>query len=181
MCSNQKNKANMNMGKQTIRKGFHRPFQLIPPCLRFFSIRRDFKISRTFVFTKSCRYMLDGGDQMDWNKLFGFCYGVNGIHANSVRFVWRYSPSRNMVEIATYCYKNRKRIYKIVDSVCIGKPIYLSISRRVDIEDDIIFFHCDLKVVDRIIMESNKFVFGCGLYFGGNRTAPQDITIYSES
>ncbi|MBR6774572.1 MAG: hypothetical protein IKM23_02510 [Bacteroidales bacterium] len=169
------------MKKQTIRKGFHRPFQLIPPCLKFFSVRKDFYIRRTFFFTKSCRYMLDGGDQMDWNKLFGFCYGVKGIHVNSVRFAWRYSASRDMIEIATYCYKNSKRIYKIVGTVCIGKPVTLSIRRCVDIEDDVIFFLCGFNVVDRIIIESDKFVFGCGLYFGGNRRAPQDIIIYSKS
>lgn len=60
------------MCAETILYGFHRPIQLIPPCLKFISWKKEFMISKIVVFTDSCRYILDKGDQHDWNKLFGF-------------------------------------------------------------------------------------------------------------
>lgn len=32
-------------------------------------------------------------------------------------------------------------------------------------------------LVDDDVITSNRSAFGCGLYFGGNRRAPQNITI----
>lgn len=161
------------MCAETILYGFHRPIQLIPPCLKFISWKKEFMISKIVVFTDSCRYILDKGDQHDWNKLFGFFYGIFGIHKNSVRFVWRYDPIMDKIEIAAYYYSDGQRIYTIVKIVDINTPVVLTISRI----KESIMMSCDGIIKDGMKIQSNKLAFGCGLYFGGNRRAPQNITI----
>ena len=161
------------MKTQTIYKGFHRPFQLIPAYFRFFSRQKWFRIYREVIFTNTCKYILDNGDQEDWNKLFGFCFGIFGIHTNSARFAWRYSPDTGMIEIAVYCYQDGIRTYTTVSKIKIGEPVWLEIKRNYST----ISFLVDLNCIHHITLASNKPAFGCGLYFGGNRRATQNITI----
>lgn len=164
------------MKNKIILKNFHRPLQLLPPCLSFISRRKKFGISRIFSFTDSCRYTLDNGDQGDWNKLFGFCYGWKGIHQNSARIVWRYLPASDMIELATYFYIKGTRTYKIIAKAIIGKNYYMTINR----DGDYVTVYFESKEVDRVKFDSTQTAFGCGLYFGGNRRAPHKITIQIE-
>ena len=161
------------MKTQTIYKGFHRPFQLIPACFRFLSFSRHFCISKHVLFTDSCRYNLFGKDQKDWNKLFGFCLGINGIHKNSARCVWRYKPEADKIEIAAYYYIGGIRICRRLTTVKINQLINLKIVRA----GRSVFFFADGFMVDDDVIGYDKPAFGCGLYFGGNRRAPQNITI----
>ena len=175
------------MKKLFIPKGFHRPLRLLPAFLRCRPVIYGkhgkygiVEMSKRIMFTESCKYSLDKGDQTDWNKLFGFCFGFFGIHKNSVRAVWRYNPKSDLIEIALYYYKNGKRDYKIcsaipVNSLCyitliyedFPKKIYLSVT---GVESKSVTVSVKLPI--------KKHVFGCGLYFGGNRRAPPNITIY---
>lgn len=181
MCSNQKNKANMNMGKQTIRKGRHRPFNIIPACFREMPVNIQSSPQVRYVkFTSSCRYDLGGEDQNDWNKLYGFCRGILGIHEDSVRVVWRYNKDTGMIELGLYRYMNGERIFpKHIFSVRIDEDITVKLEFR---SDDI-----SLNIITSSSSEwdfvkspfdcKKSLLFGCGLYFGGNRTSPHDITI----
>ena len=168
------------MKKVTIYKGFHRPFTLIPACFRNISRIRSYKkqiIAKTITFTDSCRYYLTGNDQHDWNKLFGICFGWNGIHKNSARFVWRYNPGTDRIEITTYYYIDGQRVFENPFTLQINEPVKLVIER----EDNKLWFYINDEFFDYIEFETQcKFTFGCGLYFGGNRRAPQDIIIYKE-
>lgn len=157
----------------TIHKGFHRPFQIIPACFQFFTLKERFSIRKKVLFTDSCRYNLDNGDQSDWNKLFGFCFGINGIHKNSARLVWRYSPEADKIEIASYYYIDGIRRSRRLTTIKLNQCIDLNILKA----GRSIFFFADGFLVDDVIIISNKPAFGCGLYFGGNRRAPHNITI----
>lgn len=77
------------------------------------------------------------------------------------------------IEIAAYYYSDGQRIYTIVKIVDINTPVVLTILR---IKESIIM-SCDGFIEDVMKIQSNKLAFGCGLYFGGNRRAPQNITI----
>lgn len=168
------------MKRQLILKGFHRPLSLIPPFLRRpKKTDCDIYINKRIIFTDSCRYSLDGGDQDDWNKLFGFCFGIFGIHKNSARAVWRYVPESDHIEIALYTYINGERDYQICTSVPINSicTIDLSYNRQENsLRLHVGGVYCYL--ITRIVSFPDKPVFGCGLYFGGNRHSPHNIMIY---
>ena len=164
------------MKKRIIYKNFHRPLFSIP-CLKRV---KDNHIRKSFRFTDSCRYYLDCGDQMRWNKLTGFFIGLLGIRKNSFRFVWRYNPNVDMIEIGAYWYKGGERGYKILCRINIGEEYIFDMQIYSDciifkvIEDEYtrISYH---KVPMWDIRKNNKYM--CGIYFGGNRFAPQRIVI----
>lgn len=137
-------------------------------------------IGYELLFDESCEYLLDCGDQTDWNKLYGWGFGLNH-HENSVRLVWRYNTIEQVVEVAPYLYIDGKRTMPTKEQIVkvkIGEKIKTSIEvldniARVVIESDKCYpfeFTFDISV-------SNKPLFGCWFYFGGNRKAPNDITI----
>lgn len=167
------------MKKVTIHKGFHRPFTLIPACFRNVSrVRKNEKqiISKSIIFTDSCRYILDGSDQHDWNKLFGICFGWRGIHKNSARFVWRYNVATDRIDVATYYYIDGNREFEKVASLPLDTEAKFEIER----DGNHVSFYIDDEFMDyndAFKTERCMLTFGCGLYFGGNRRAPQDIII----
>ena len=176
------------MKRKIILKGFHRPLSIIPPFMRSVVKPGKNKIDmRTYIFTDSCRYRLDGGDQFDWNKLYGYCYGMDGIHKNSGRIVWRYNPNTDKIELAAYCYDNDIRVYQLLGEVNIDEQILVS----VEVMDNIIKMSLvgvynndklDTTKGNTFKMEFNeslkdKFKFSCDLYFGGNRVAPHQINV----
>lgn len=164
----------MELKKVKIHKGWHRPISIIPACFRFLTCKKAFTIDRFVSFTDSCRYILKGSDQYDWNKLFGVCFGWNGIHKNSARFVWRYNPGTDMIEIAAYYYIDGQCTWRKLKSVNIDEPCRYTVERSGDfIYLDVDGF-LDYEWFDKL---GNMTAFGCGPYFGGNNKAPKTITI----
>ena len=169
------------MRKQTIFNGFHRPLSIIPACFKQMKLDRSkpHVWTKDVLFDESCEYLLDNGDQWDWNKLYGWCFGVFGIHENSVRVAWRYNPMIKKIELALYYYKNGKMIVRPMTDVKIGEVVRTSINVytdkvRVCIESG----KCYVQTIDfEDTLLYNIPLFGCGLYFGGNRTAPHRIDV----
>lgn len=169
------------MGKLTIKQGRHRPFKIIPACFREipFQYLRIPQV-RYVKFTPSCRYDLGDEDQKDWNKLFGFCCGISGVHKDSARVVWRYNKDTDMIELGLYCYIDGERIFpKKIISVNIDEDVTIKLGYSLyEISLNIITDNKTEWVFEKSMVTCDKGVrYGCGLYFGGNRTAPQDITI----
>lgn len=174
----------MKIKKHIIYKYCHRPFPF-----KIMGIKKAKNYtSRVFKFLESCRYSLDNGDQFDWNKLFGFSFGLFGIHANSVRFVWRYNPEIDKIDIAAYWYKDNERNYYQMCSLDLNNKY--TFKMEIDYNDSYVRF-CVLEdgyiklnefnlYIDPKIL--NKKKYQCGVYFGGNRRAPHKIELreYSE-
>lgn len=161
----------------TIYKYCHRPF---PFKIVGLDVEDNKIVQRVFEFTDSCRYHLNKGDQHDWNKLYGFSFGLFGIHRNSVRFVWRYNPNIDKIEIAAYWYVDGYRNWFNLCAIDINKPIKFKMAF---FNDSVIFTVLDDYVAIakyHLYVESNIFSkerYCCGIYFGGNRRAPQKIKI----
>lgn len=176
-----------------ILKGFHRPFSLLPACFTNFKLNRKTNHiwSREYIFDESCEYLLDNGDQYDWNKLYGWTFGgiirrneqgkkrfTLSIHNDSLRIVWRNNPFTKLIELACYYYIDGKRYYFQLATCKIGEKIKTSIEvldnkTRITITTDKTY----MKLMDFNESVKRKPLFGCGLYFGGNRTAPHNITV----
>jgi hypothetical protein len=141
-------------------------------------------IRKTVVFDASCRYHLNGIDQLDINKLFGIGFLVGGHHKDSARFGWRWDVEVGAVEIFAYCYVSGKRAYEHLGYAAIGKKYSMGII----ITDDEYLF--DIDCIDdptnyfsvvTIPFRHNKWLsYPLGVFFGGNQTAPHDIKISME-
>lgn len=170
--------------KKNIFKGFHRPIGLpafLSPmgCLVAY---KSFSVERLVRFHDNCAYDLHSDKQYDWNKLFGFCLDIIGIHKNSIRFGWRYSLSKNRIELCTIIYDNGtpKRVYIPNHDVPLNCEVDLRIEFDLDSGNRLwIKFLINNKSVYDYCLENVPCLcyFGCGLYFGGKSRAPHKISV----
>lgn len=175
----------------TIKKGRHyaRP-------LRFGLWWNRKTFARKVIFANNCRYELPGDDQEDTNKLVGVGYlrgwfRPSGVkwwqlwkyhHKDSARFGWRYLPGSGKMEIMAYCYDNGKRIKESVALCSVGQLYRLNLRITAN---EYIFTVIDSpgKIVGQTIVarrHNKKFQYRLGIYFGGNRSAPNHMTILIE-
>ena len=148
-----------------IKKGTHSPVWM--PCLLL-----DCRALRYEVeFGASCRYDI-GDDQSDINKLFGIGHFPHH-HKNSVRYGWRWVVEMNQIEILAYWYKNGSRNDKHIGWASIGEKIVYQIDGTGPSWTFI------FNSITRIDIGLNPCRIGYLLhpYFGGNKTAPHDMTI----
>lgn len=111
-------------------------------------------------------------NQGDINKLFGTSDCGSQHHTNSARFGWRWYNNR--LEIHAYTYLNKERSSKLVSTVELGRPYVYEIRFE---DEQYVYLLNDV----RITMSRNCTGSGDGYmlypYFGGDETAPHDITI----
>ena len=164
-----------------ICKNRRRPFLRIqkPVVIRR---NKSFTIYKEFLFESSAIYKFDDEDQFDVNKLFGFSIGCH--HKNSYRFGWRPSSDLTKIEIVGYEYRNGIRVPTI--PICEILPYrWYSFSMHYDSEFETLdYVVCDLSGDGCAAIESDmklkhniQLGYTLGLYFGGNKKAPHDITI----
>ena len=180
------------MSKKTILKHFHRPIGLpafLSPMGRLNLKSQECRyFRRKITFTPSCAYNLGDDDQYDWNKLYGLCFGITGIHKNSVRFGWRYNTATDLIEISTIVYSegtvSRMRLAEVQVNHEYEYEIKLCRWEYDPSNLSVMFYIRDngslTGVRHFIIHPTAKCYFGCGFYFGGNKRAPHRMTIKTE-
>ena len=160
--------------KITIKKGSHYTYS-VNRFLNFFTRKKSLEYS--VVFDASCRYATKhSSNQWDINKLFGFTDGLRTVHEESARFGWRYVPGLNLIELYSYCYINGM-VYK---ELLVYAGIHQEVVLRVDKEEyDYVFYVGGKRkgVWPRANPANHDISFMCWPYFGGDETAPHDITI----
>ncbi|KYG77455.1 hypothetical protein [Roseivirga spongicola] len=133
-------------------------------------------LNLTVRFDESVRYNLGNKNQQDINKLFGFADCNSLHHENSARFGWNYNPETDQVDIFTYVYQKKKRLYQQIGSMEIGTAVDMSIS----LEDHQyrFLFEDQSVVVERGAACDTGVYYLLYPYFGGDEVAPQDIRLY---
>lgn len=146
------------------------------------------QITKKFMFTPSCLYDLKDEDQHDVNKLFGMsfnffptCRELVPHHINSARFGWRALLDKGTIEIVAYEYWDGDRLRtQVITEVEINEwyeytmywlndKMYYSIRRN---NKNIATFSTLYPLRKDVVLG-----YDLDLYFGGNKTAPQKITI----
>ncbi len=115
-------------------------------------------------------------NQWDTNKLFGFSDCNSHHHENSARFGWRWIEDR--IEVLTYTYVDGQReIFKIGETSIDTKKFY-----SIEVTEDQYIFEFDNETIS--VERSNSCRRGIYYllfpYFGGDETAPHDISIVIE-
>lgn len=148
----------------TIKKGEHSAGSSV-------SFRAGNSIECLGILTESCIYTINPEDQGDTNKLFGLSDALS--HSDhSARFGWRYY--NNQLEILAYVRRDGNFYYEVLGTVQPGETQRY----RIEILNDIYRFTFKDKVFD--MPRTSKYTgprYTLYPYFGGNITAPHDITI----
>ena len=167
--------------KKTIFKGFHRPIGIPAFLCPIGHLRKgaSLDLHRKVIFQDNCAYDLHNVDQYDWNKIYGVCFGILGIHKNSVRFGWRYNTNTQLIEICVIVYRpNRDPQRYQVAEIPFNKEVLLEINmQRMDNDIDVFFRVEGMHVGGVTLAPDSFFYYGCGFYFGGNCRAPHKMSI----
>lgn len=158
--------------KFTIFKNWHFAF---PPAIGIYS---KTKFSWAIQFDRTAKYDI-GSDQIAVNKLIGIAF-FSGIHKDSARFGWRYNKYFNTmkIEIFSYVYNAGIRTQKLIAVVNPDTEYIYSLNVYTDKYEFVI--SSKGEVVGQTYVpkfHTRKWCRKCGLYFGGVRTAPHDITV----
>lgn len=167
---------------KTIFKYFHRPIFQLPAFLcPIGSLKNNeaLNLSKSVKFKPNCAYNLNNAKQRDWNKLFGVCFGIVGIHKTSVRFGWRYREDLDLIELCVIIYReNQKPIRETVAYLNIDFEYNLEISiLRKDNSYKVYFKTFGVDVYNIILDCNSSHYYGCGFYFGGKSRAPHKMFI----
>lgn len=158
------------------------------------------------IFDDSCRYILEGTDKEDTNKLFGWSYGIlpwrkqitftgaktigdteifewrPAHHKESIRVGWKYNSTTDMIDISRYVYLNGYRYDHIINSVEIGKKNIISMNYSIPTLE--IKVNDDVDSFPYVIM-NKTWGYNLGVYFGGrnditgkDNVAPHDMKVW---
>lgn len=155
-----------------IKKGHHYSNKLLYKLFKLINTKKE--LSYFVKFDESAMYIDDTEDKLDVHKLFGFSNGLR--HNNSYRFGWNYLKGK--IQIYGYTYLDGKRIIKEIGSVDINKTYLFTISVNYGILSYQIM-DTDSNRQEHMMLITKRKVFGYTLwpYFGGNKTAPNNIFI----
>lgn len=150
-------------------KGFHISYPFTPK----FLIR---EVSGCYMFSHESRYILDdNNDQYDWNKLAGISFTPVTPNKNAIMVGWRYNPKYDAFEVSPYFNVNFGKIMAETNQIVRVNPgelFYITINyRSVKINGLITDVPLNLKPNYWTSMKVMP-------WFGGNRTAPKDLTVY---
>jgi len=136
--------------------------------------KKESILKHDVTFTQSCLYKFGDVDDFDINKLFGRSFGMH--HKNSVRFGWR--PDKNKIVIYSYTYRNSVREYKELTTCDVGKSYTFQITCKDDLA--LMQVSCSSYKIRYGATLEKGGNFGYKLYpfFGGNKAAPHDVTIF---
>ncbi|MGW8123031.1 hypothetical protein ACV07N_10280 [Roseivirga echinicomitans] len=131
----------------------------------------------TARFDKTVRYDLGNKNQEDINKLMGFSDCNSLHHDNSVRFGWRYSIQKDLVEVFSYAYTNGTVSYHHMGDVGIDETVRYQI--QIVANKFYLLLNGELKQeVARGAGCEIGLYYKLYPYFGGDETAPHDMSIY---
>lgn len=126
------------------------------------------------IFEPSCRYRLPGVEQLDWNKGGGVSLTLFGRECSG-RWVWRYAPATDVIELAAYYYLDGTRIIprapdgtEVQHYVPLGQLTRIEMYRDMSDGDLVIHFQNDAITRQRYTPAQWPSIGReMGLHFGG--------------
>jgi hypothetical protein len=151
----------------TIKKGSHYSDKNTARKRTTAHIRLEVTFDSSAIYTSA-----KPNNQADINKLYGLSDCNTSHHTNSARFGWRWHG--NTLEILAYTYLKGEWAYKLLGTAPIGVPVPLELRKE---DGEYVFVMYGQEV--RMPRTCNGAAAGYQLYpyFGGDETAPHDITI----
>lgn len=182
----------MKLNRYTCYPG-RNAFQLYGRAFEVPCITRDSRrLAYTVRFDESCTYTLPGVDQRDWNKGGGLSFDLFTNNTDSAMWAWRWSPDRDKMQLTAYAHVEGKRVIaktiqgpdqtdgEVLAEVEIGQNVDISIDiDRISGRYNYLFSTGDARAYTWLPFEHKKRTGRTiGLWFGGNRKAPQKISVF---
>lgn len=164
------------MRKYEVKKGKHDFSPITWP-----SFHRDVEgFTLTVQSNATCRYLLDGVDQMDWNKLFGLSYSWTSNKFNTVYTGFRYDPVTDMFEVAGYINDKGGKAWTKAVQVPIGEAVIIH-ARFLQDRIEYTFKVGAKEFVYPLPITFSTSGLGrkVGMWFGGNQVAPRTFHLHS--
>ena len=167
----------IEMTEYTIKKGRH--FSMP----RIFKLRnRPEKVSWLVEFSEHCAYDLGDEDQKDWNKLVGLFYNFFNTLDNTVMVGWRWNPETRLMELNAYYHVDGSREFtRPLLDVELGKLVRVDILVNYEKREYTVALerYSDGKqaVHTKAFSHARGRCLEINTYFGGNETAPRNLTI----
>lgn len=125
------------------------------------------------MFSDSCKIRPTSSNcANDWNKLFGFSYGMH--HTNSLRLAWRALPS-GIIKIASYIYENGKMRYDAFATTPVLTMQEMGITY--DTDNNTVYFHCGEQIIVQSFNKAPSWGYYLKPYYGGDCPAPETVQI----
>lgn len=155
-----------------IKKGHHYSNGLVYKLFNFF--HTSDRMAYVIVFNETNKYIDESIDRFDVNKLIGYSKGYH--HQDSYRFGW--NCIENKIHIYAYSYIDGIRV---IDEICeVETDKYYTFLIRTK-NGKVIYTVTDSEYNMKQVVQkiTTKKVLGYNLwpYFGGNKTAPKNISI----
>lgn len=126
------------------------------------------------LFDESAVYAtVDPANQEDINKLYGFSDCSSHHHTNSARFGWRWFEGA--VQIFAYIYADGERMWAYLGDARIGEPARYAL--YADGAEYVFEFGGETARMPRGCAGDGGVKYRLYPYFGGDETAPHDISI----
>jgi len=170
------------MNKITIKKGKHSSGLDDFPFKFFFNAKEKIYMWEV-QFTEKSKYDLKDLNQKDWNKLLGVSFSIFP-KCNSLMVGWRYNIGTDKFELSPYTHDSLTGYTKYIGKGFETKNL-LSVPTETKItikynalKNTLDFIHNDNTVRYYIINVKPRW-FGreVSTYFGGNKTAPNNIEL----
>lgn len=152
---------------------------------RLFAFKRGpQKITWEVIMGDDCNYIIKDGeqvsvDQLDWNKLCGAYFNLFSTLHNTAMIAWRYSIENDLIELSPYYHVEGSRdMFPPMMTVKRQEPF--TVILKVDWENKKYIW--EMKKAGSEVTHEMPFQHQhklCGFinfYFGGNRTAPQQVS-----
>ncbi|MEO5997667.1 MAG: hypothetical protein ABIN89_13085 [Chitinophagaceae bacterium] len=154
-----------------IKKGNHYCEQNQPQLMNRNSMSAKVTFDSSAIYTST-----DAGNQRDVNKLIGFSDCGNDHQQNSARLGWLWD--NNKLVLYAYAYNQKARIIKTLGNFDLNKTINCSIKA----EKNYYYFKADSHKdsIPRYCADFKDYRYKLFPYFGGDETAPHEITILIE-
>ena len=162
------------MKNYTILKWCHFAINFLP---RILKLKESQVFTKTIEFTDSCRYEINEASCV--NKLFGFSFGLCGVHKNSARYGWTYDKTSDSIVIWKYVYADGDLTKHTITDVKIGKKTKFDIDcQAFDGHTYRVIFYINNKWMDSFwFTTKRKWLLTLGYYFGGNTRAPHTMHV----
>lgn len=137
-----------------------------------------YKESRKVMFGNNCQYVMDGPNQLDINKLWG--YSQWNHMRNSFRLGWRWNEKKSVIEVIPFTTFNGSDT-RFEASVLFETKPEVSFESAIIINQDRCHYEAGENRITHFFdgrLSWPRFGYFLRPYFGGDTIAPHNMDIY---
>lgn len=166
------------MKKYTILKNWHYSLVLFERMFAWYFGKKEFKID--FKLSKECWYPQTDNNNIHYNKLAGVCFGIFGIHKNSVSLCWMPNfLQQGKILLFGYVYDSHTKNFQ--SKYFCEVDVETKYSCILSLYEDMYVFDMDpIAIIEmKNNLDDSEFQKKTFPHFGGKAKAPHKMRVYT--